>query len=148
MYNVEEQGEEVLAVGLKAGIVGGGLPLSLVVLDKQELVGFGFAGNVKEIEDANEHGAVGGGEDGRGYVDAEMLIRTIREKFEMTIDIEKLTQDIDEGGSGEIEYDENKEPLFAAAGIADEVHVHFHFELALFEEFHDEVEKLFFPPGL
>ena len=37
-----------------------------------------------------------------------MLIRIIKDEFEMTIDIEKLINDIDEDGSGEIEYDEFK----------------------------------------
>ena len=50
--------------------------------------------------------AMGGQEDGDGSIDAQKLIRIIKEEFEMTIDIEKLIQDIDEDGSGEIEYDE------------------------------------------
>ena len=50
--------------------------------------------------------AMGGQEDGDGSIDAQRLIRIIKEEFEMTIDIEKLIQDIDEDGSGEIEYDE------------------------------------------
>ena len=49
---------------------------------------------------------MGGQEDGNGFIDAERLIKIIKEEFEMTIDIEKLIQDIDEDGSGEIEYDE------------------------------------------
>ena len=50
--------------------------------------------------------AMGGDEDGGGCIDAEKLIRIIKEEFEMTIDIEKLIKDIDEDGSGEIEFDE------------------------------------------
>ena len=49
---------------------------------------------------------MGGEEDGDGSIDAEKLIRIIKDEFEMTIDIEKLIADIDEDGSGEIEYDE------------------------------------------
>ena len=49
---------------------------------------------------------MGGQEDGDGSIDAARLIHIIKEQFEMTIDIEKLIQDIDEDGSGEIEYDE------------------------------------------
>ena len=49
---------------------------------------------------------MGGQEDGDGSIDAQELIRIIKDEFEMTIDIEKLIQDIDEDGSGEIEYDE------------------------------------------
>lgn len=55
--------------------------------------------------------AMGGDEDGGGCVDADMLIKTIKEQFEMTIDIEKLIMDVDEDGSGEIEFDEFKELL-------------------------------------
>jgi len=54
---------------------------------------------------------MGGDEDGGGCVDADMLIKTIKEQFEMTIDIEKLIMDVDEDGSGEIEFDEFKELL-------------------------------------
>ena len=61
--------------------------------------------------------AMGGDEDGGGCVDAEMLIKTIRDEFEMTIDIEALIAEVDEDGSGEIEFDEFKELL---AGQADE----------------------------
>ena len=49
---------------------------------------------------------MGGMEDGDGSIDADRLIRIIKDEFEMTIDIEKLIADIDEDGSGEIEYDE------------------------------------------
>ncbi len=49
---------------------------------------------------------MGGQANGEGYIDAEKLIRIIKQEFEMTIDIEKLIQDIDEDGSGRIEYDE------------------------------------------
>ena len=49
---------------------------------------------------------MGGKDDGDGFIDADKLIRIIKEEFEMTIDIEKLIQDIDEDGSGENEYDE------------------------------------------
>ena len=45
---------------------------------------------------------------GDGCVDAKKLISTIKEEFQMTIDIEKLIQEIDEDGSGEIEFDEFK----------------------------------------
>ena len=51
---------------------------------------------------------MGGEPDGGGCVDADKLIRTIKEEFEMTIDIEKLIEEIDEDGSGEIEFDEFK----------------------------------------
>ena len=43
---------------------------------------------------------MGGQPNGEGSIDAEKLIRIIKHEFEMTIDIEKLIQDIDEDGSG------------------------------------------------
>lgn len=65
--------------------------------------------------------AMGGDQDGGGCVDAEKLIRTIKEEFEMTIDIEALIAEVDEDGSGEIEFDEFKELLAGAqAGGADD----------------------------
>ena len=42
--------------------------------------------------------AMGGDEDGGGCVDADMLIKTIKEQFEMTIDIEALIKEVDEDG--------------------------------------------------
>ena len=50
--------------------------------------------------------AMGGEPDGDGAIDANKLIKTIKEEFEMTIDIEKLIQEIDEDGSGQIEFGE------------------------------------------
>ena len=41
-----------------------------------------------------------------GYIDASRLIEIVKKDFEMTIDIEQLIRDIDEDGSGQIEYDE------------------------------------------
>ncbi len=49
---------------------------------------------------------MGGEPDGDGAIDATKLIKTIKEEFEMTIDIEKLIQEIDEDGSGQIEFGE------------------------------------------
>ena len=51
---------------------------------------------------------MGGEANGDGCVDAVKLIKTIKEEFQMTIDIEKLIEEIDEDGSGEIEFDEFK----------------------------------------
>jgi len=51
---------------------------------------------------------MGGEPDGGGCVDASKLIATIKDEFQMTIDIEKLIEEIDEDGSGEIEFDEFK----------------------------------------
>lgn len=50
--------------------------------------------------------AMGGQQDRGGFVDAGKLIKTVKDDFEMTIDIEKLIQEIDEDGSGAIEYGE------------------------------------------
>ena len=51
---------------------------------------------------------MGGQPDGEGSIDADTLINTIKNEFQMTIDIEKLIEEIDEDGSGEIEFDEFK----------------------------------------
>ena len=51
---------------------------------------------------------MGGQPDGDGFIDADKLINTIKNEFEMTIDIENLILEIDEDGSGEIEFDEFK----------------------------------------
>ena len=64
--------------------------------------------------------AMGGDEDGGGCVDADKLIRTIKTEFEMTIDIEALIQEVDEDGSGEIEFDEFKELLGGGDGDDDD----------------------------
>lgn len=61
--------------------------------------------------------AMGGQANGEGYIDAEKLIRIIKQEFEMTIDIEKLIQDIDEDGSGRIEYDEFRNLLSSSDWI-------------------------------
>ena len=55
--------------------------------------------------------SLGGESEGKGNVDAKKLIDIIKHQFEMTIDIEKLIQEIDEDGSGEIEYEEFKSLL-------------------------------------
>ena len=52
--------------------------------------------------------AMGGEPDGEGSIDATTLIKTIKQDFMMTIDIESLIMQIDEDGSGEIEFDEFK----------------------------------------
>ena len=64
--------------------------------------------------------AMGGEPDGDGFIDADKLIHTIKNEFEMTIDIENLILEIDEDGSGEIEFDEFKELLGAGGGGDDE----------------------------
>ena len=61
-----------------------------------------------ESELLDAYVAMGGEADGGGCVDATKLIKTIKEEFQMTIDIEKLIEEIDEDGSGEIEFDEFK----------------------------------------
>ena len=61
---------------------------------------------------------MGGMEDGDGSIDADRLIRIIKDEFEMTIDIEKLIADIDEDGSGEIEYDEFRNLLSSSDWVS------------------------------
>lgn len=48
--------------------------------------------------------ACGGQPNGDGMVDVRKLVEIIKEQFEMTINIEKLLQEIDTDGSGVIEY--------------------------------------------
>ena len=69
----------------------------------------GEGSNEDDLMDA--YVAMGGDKDGGGCVDAEKLIKTIRDDFEMTIDIEALIADADEDGSGEIEFDEFRDML-------------------------------------
>ena len=59
---------------------------------------------------------MGGDADGGGCVDADKLIETIKKEFEMTIDIVALIAEVDEDGSGEIEFDEFKELLSGGGG--------------------------------
>ena len=65
--------------------------------------------NPEDILDA--YVALGGDEDGGGNIDADKLIDTIKNEMEMTIDIENLIKEIDEDGSGEIEFDEFQQLL-------------------------------------
>ena len=64
--------------------------------------------------------AMGGEQDGGGCVDADKLIDTIKREFEMTIDIVALIAEVDEDGSGEIEFDEFKELLAGNAADGDD----------------------------
>ena len=64
--------------------------------------------------------AMGGEPDGDGAINAEKLIATIKNEFEMTIDIEKLIEEIDEDGSGQIEFDEFTALLQAGAPGEDD----------------------------
>ena len=64
--------------------------------------------------------AMGGEQNGDGAINAEKLITTIKQEFEMTIDIEKLIQEIDEDGSGQIEFGEFTQLLQSAPQEEDE----------------------------
>lgn len=58
--------------------------------------------------------AMGGGENDdstAGHVDAEKLIQIIKNEFQMTIDIERLIEEIDTDHSGKIEFGEFKDLL-------------------------------------
>ena len=63
--------------------------------------------------------AMGGETDGDGHIDAEKLIKTIKDDFEMTINIEELIDEIDEDGSGQIEFDEFYKLLQSGASMED-----------------------------
>ena len=62
---------------------------------------------------------MGGEADGEGAINADKLISTIKEEFGMTIDIEKLIEEIDEDGSGQIEFDEFTQLLTSSPGDDD-----------------------------
>ena len=70
-------------------------------------------GDNDDTELLDAYVSMGGDPDGGGCVDAAKLISTIKDEFQMTIDIEKLIEEIDEDGSGEIEFDEFKALLAA-----------------------------------
>lgn len=55
--------------------------------------------------------ACGGNPDKSGHVQRSTLVKIVKEDFGLTIDIEKLIDDIDEDRSGEIEYTEFKQLL-------------------------------------
>ena len=50
--------------------------------------------------------SLGGEQDGTGHVNADRLIDIVKNEFQMTIDIEQLIREIDDDGSGQIEYEE------------------------------------------
>ena len=66
-----------------------------------------FQGASNEEDTLDAFVALGGEENRDGYIDARRLIQIIKHEFQMTIDIEKLISDIDEDGSGKIEYEES-----------------------------------------
>ena len=49
--------------------------------------------------------------DAESSIDSELLVHIIKDDFRMTIDIEKPLNDIDEDGSGKIEYNEFRDLL-------------------------------------
>ena len=59
-----------------------------------------FQGASNEEDTLDAFVALGGESNKEGSIDAAELIRIIKHEFEMTIDIEKLIEDIDEDGSG------------------------------------------------
>ena len=81
---------------------------------------------------------MGGEPDGGGCVDASTLIRTIKEEFQMTIDIEKLIEEVDEDGSGEIEFDEFKALLQSEdtwkLNIKSLIHLYYNPIIKMFKE--------------
>ncbi len=55
--------------------------------------------------------AMGGNSDKTGSIDTEKLISVVRHKFEMTIDIERLIEELDEDGNHTIDFHEFKRLL-------------------------------------
>jgi Ca2+-binding EF-hand superfamily protein len=66
----------------------------------------------KERDIVDAWTAVGGGADGEGIVNGTMLIKIIKNDFGLNIDIEKLLDEIDTSGDGEVDFEEFK-ALFA-----------------------------------
>ena len=64
--------------------------------------------------------ACGGDEDGGGCVNADILVRVIKEDFQLAIDIQELIQAVDEDGSGEIEFDEVSERRISRCAFSRE----------------------------
>ena len=60
--------------------------------------------------------SLGGDQDGSGHVNAQTLIDIVKHEFQMTIDIEALLKEIDDDGSGEIEYEEFMSLLSSGQG--------------------------------
>ena len=71
-------------------------------------------GSDKQNDMIDAYVACGGDEDLGGCVRKETLINIIKEEFSLPIDIERLINEIDTDGSGEIEYDEMVELLGGA----------------------------------
>ena len=59
--------------------------------------------------------AMGGEEDGSGSVDAEKQIDILKNQYDLTIDIEGMIKEIDQDGSGTIEFREFNEMLNCTA---------------------------------
>ena len=60
----------------------------------------------QEVDTLDAFVSLGGDNDGGGFINAQRLIDIVKNEFQMTIDIEQLINEIDEDGSGQIEYDE------------------------------------------
>lgn len=52
--------------------------------------------------------AVGGGKEGEGYVNSQLLVKIIKEDFGLNVDIEKLLRQIDTSGDGRVDFGEFK----------------------------------------
>ena len=55
--------------------------------------------------------AIGGPADKSGHIDGQVLVRIIKEEFDLPIDIEELIRSVDDSGNGEIEYEEFEKML-------------------------------------
>lgn len=72
---------------------------------------------VSEDDLLEAYTACGGEADGGGCVNADILVRVIKEDFQLAIDIQELIAAVDEDGSGEIEFDEFKTLLSTALAL-------------------------------
>mmetsp|Transcript_3338 Transcript_3338/g.6312 ORF Transcript_3338/g.6312 Transcript_3338/m.6312 type:complete len:158 (-) Transcript_3338:16777-17250(-) len=64
------------------------------------------SGKERDVFDAWR--AVGGGEDGDGEVNSELLIKIIKHDFCLNIDIETMLTEMDTSGDGKVDFDEFK----------------------------------------
>ena len=62
--------------------------------------------------------AIGGPSDKSGHIDGDVLVKIIKEEFDLPIDIEQLIREVDDSGNGEIEYEEFEKMMSSQANGA------------------------------
>ena len=72
-----------------------------------------------EQEMIEAYNAVGGGPGKEGFISRIVIETIIKNDFEMTIDIKKLLDEVDDNGDGEIQYGEFKKILEVKRKLAN-----------------------------